>query len=190
LTLVAVTKIATINTARLALRELSFNDRQFILELLNEPTFKEFIGDKDVKNLDDAERYLRDGPIVSYRDHGYGLLHVALRNSGEPIGVCGLLQRPSLDDPDLGFALSRQHWSKGYAIEAAQAVLEWGFGVLKLKRIIALADADNGRSVRVLDNLGFRFDKNCRMPGEAEEVGLYVLESSARRHDRGSNPSE
>jgi RimJ/RimL family protein N-acetyltransferase len=96
-------------------------DAAFVVELLNDPSFLQHIGDKGVRTEADACRYLETGPLASYARHGFGLLRVGLRESGEPVGMCGLLKRDWLPDPDIGFALLPRFWRRGYALEAASA---------------------------------------------------------------------
>ena len=115
-----------LETARLKLREFSADDAAFVLRLLNEPSFIEFIGDRGVRTLTDAERYLRNGPMASYRHHGHGLLRVSLKDGDIPVGMCGLVKRDTLPAPDIGFALLPDFWGRGYVTEAAEAVLEHG----------------------------------------------------------------
>src|SRR5579863_8231406 len=98
-----------IPTERLVLRHLDLNDDAFILELLNEPAFLRFIGDKGVRTLDDARDYISKGPIDSYRRFGFGLYLVSVRSGGTPVGICGLVKRDTLDDVDVGFAFLPQH---------------------------------------------------------------------------------
>ena len=113
---------ATLQTQRLLLRRFTVDDAEFILTLLNEPSFLRYIGDKKVRNLDDARQYILNGPVASYEQNGFGLCLVELRESHTPIGMCGLLKRAELSDPDIGFALLPDFWNKGFAFEAATAV--------------------------------------------------------------------
>lgn len=165
-----------LETQRLKLAPLSFADDEFILELLNEAGFKRFIGDKGVTDLGDARNYLREGPLASYREHGFGILRVSLAATGETLGMCGLVRRPEFTDPDLGFAFLERHWSNGYARESAEAVLEYAKRSLGLERVIAMADESNAPSVRLLEKLGFVFEDVIRMPGETTEVRRYAAE--------------
>jgi len=165
-----------IRTDRLELRQFCDDDAEFILELLNEPGFQRFIGDKGIRTLEDAREYLHQGPIASYAEHGFGILRVGHAASGEALGMCGLVWRPVFDDPDLGFAFLARHWEKGYAGEAARGVLAHARGVLGLRRVIAIADDDNLASVRLLEKLGFGFEITVTMPGETTEVGRYAVE--------------
>ncbi len=121
-----------IETDRLRLRQLSDDDADFVLRLLNEPSFIENIGDRGVRTLDDARAYITNGPIASYEKHGFGLLLVELKEPGTAIGICGLLKRDVLPEPDIGYALLPEFWCKGYAHESATAVLDHARNVLGL----------------------------------------------------------
>jgi len=161
-------------TARLRLRRLSEGDAGFLVELLNEPSFLRYIGDRGVRTAEDARRYVEKGPLESYARFGFGLLRVELRDGGEPIGICGLLKRDALPDADLGFALLPRFWSKGYAFEAATVVLDHGREALALKRILAITSPDNVASIQLLEKLGFHFDRMARLSPEAPEVRLFA----------------
>jgi len=165
-----------LTTQRLTLSRLSYDDCEFIYELVNEPCFKRFIGDKGVHTRDDARGYLRDGPIGSYERHGYGLFLVCHSDDGTKLGICGLVKRDGFDDPDLGFAFLNRHWHNGYAFESSVAVLDYGRKTLGLGRIIAMADKDNRSSVQLLEKLGFTYEKMVRMAGDTADVCLFGLE--------------
>jgi RimJ/RimL family protein N-acetyltransferase len=109
-----------------------------------------------------------------YERHRIGLMLVELREGGQPVGICGLLRREGLDDPDLGFAFLPEHRGKGYAAEAASATLAHGRDELGLGRILAITSLDNHASGRVLEKLGFHFDRIVTMPGDPEELRLYA----------------
>jgi len=159
-----------IETARLNLRRLTLDDAEFILGLLNEPSFLQYIGDKGVRNLDDARNYLLSGPIASYEKFGFGLYLVQLKDGQVPIGMCGLLKRETLPDVDIGFSLLPQFWSKGYAFESASAVITHGKRSFGLERIVGLVKPGNLGSIRVLEKLGLKFEKMIRvLDGETED---------------------
>ena len=159
--------IAGIRTDRLYLSALSLDDAPFILELTNEPSFKRYLGDKGIRSADDSIAYLRDVPLRHYADHGFGLFRVSLIGQDPAVGICGLVSRSEFPAPDLGFAFLRKHWSQGYALEASRA---------GLTRVIAMADEGNVASTRLLDKLGFRFERMTRMPGETIEVRQYTFD--------------
>lgn len=167
----------TLTTPRLVLRPLRLDDAGYILELVNEPSFLEHIGDKGVRDLAGAQDYLRTGPLAMYERAGMGLLLVTLRPAGVPIGMCGLLQREGLPAPDIGFALSSEHHGRGLAHEAAAAVLEWGRAHLRLPRILAVVSRANEPSQRLLAKLGLRQAGTVRLHPDAEAVLLYETAS-------------
>lgn len=171
-----------LETQRLALSKFGENDAAFVLRLLNDPGYLRYIGDKGVRDTDDARNYIRTGPVVSYQQHGFGLYKVCLKDSGEPIGMCGLLKREALEDVDIGFAFLPEFQSLGYALEAAAAVMEQGRARFGLKRIVAITSADNTRSARLLQRLGMSFEGMVSMPGEQAELKLF----SWNEEDRNS----
>ena len=161
-------------TERLLLRLLTTDDAPFILELLNEPSFLENIGDKGVRDLDGACQYLRTGPMTSYAQNGFGLWLVQLKDVFTPIGICGLIKRDGLDDPDVGYAFLPRFWSQGYAIEAASATMVYGQETLGINRIVAITKPDNDASIRVLNKLGLTFAKMVMLPGATTESRLFI----------------
>ncbi|HSE15598.1 MAG TPA: GNAT family N-acetyltransferase [Pyrinomonadaceae bacterium] len=169
--------MTVLETGRLLLRRMTVDDAQFILTLLNEPSFLRYIGDKQVRNLEDARRYILNGPVASYERHGFGLLIVELRDSHTPIGICGLLKREELPDPDIGFALLPDFWSKGFAFEAATAVLNDARD--RLSRVLAITSLDNEASIGLLQRLGFRFDRVTKLSEQGEQLRLFSLAAGA-----------
>jgi RimJ/RimL family protein N-acetyltransferase len=149
-----------LETERLNLRRFSVDsDAPFALTLLNEPSFLQYIGDKKVRNLDDARQYLLNGPIASYEKNGFGLYAVELKESQTSIGMCGLIKREELPEPDIGFAFLPEFWKKGYAFEAAAAVMKDARETLNLDRILAIVNPDNYASMKLLERLGLRFER-------------------------------
>ena len=147
-----------LETDRLVLRRLDVDDAAFILELLNDPSFIRFIGDKGVRDLEAARNYILNGPVASYKQFGFGLYAADLKESGAPIGICGILKRDTLPHPDIGFAFLPAYWNKGYAYEASAAVLEHARKTLSIDRVLAITTPDNEASVKLLVKLGLRFD--------------------------------
>ncbi|MDQ2920333.1 MAG: GNAT family N-acetyltransferase [Acidobacteriota bacterium] len=166
--------MSVIETERLALRKLSADDAEFILELLNQPSFVKNIGDKGVRTRADAVRYIQNGPVASYERFGFGLYLVELKGSGGPIGICGLLKRESLQDVDVGFAFLPKFWSKGYAVESASAVMKHGRNVLGIGRIVAITAPDNSGSIKVLEKIGLKFERMIRLSDRESEIKLFV----------------
>jgi RimJ/RimL family protein N-acetyltransferase len=161
-------------TARLQLHRLDSGDAPFILRLLNEPSWLRNIGDKGVRTPAEAQRYIETGPVAMYARLGFGLYQVRLTNSDEPIGMCGLLKRETLEDVDLGFAFFPEFWGKGYAREAAAGVLSYARHTLGLGRILAITTPDNDPSRRLLEKLGFELERSVHLDPGSEALLLYA----------------
>jgi RimJ/RimL family protein N-acetyltransferase len=165
-----------LETPRLSLRRFVLEDAPFVVTLLNQSSFIRNIGDRGVRDVDDARRYLREGPMTMYAQHGFGLWHVSRRADGTCVGMCGLLRRDILPDVDVGYAFLPEHWGQGYAFEAASATVELGARRFGLRRIIGVVSDHNTASIRVLEKIGMRFERMHAMhPGEPE-VRLYSRE--------------
>lgn len=162
-----------IATERLVLRPMLEEDAEFILELLNEPSFIQNIGDRNVRTVDDARSYIVNGPMASYKINGFGLYLVVLKETGESIGMCGLIRRDGLEDVDIGYALLPRFWSQGYAVEAARAMKAYARDVMGLKRIVAITDSANEGSIRVLEKVGLQFEKMVRLSADDIELKLF-----------------
>ncbi|HEY8507733.1 MAG TPA: GNAT family N-acetyltransferase [Steroidobacteraceae bacterium] len=167
-----------LETPRLALRKFTPEDAPFILRLLNEPSFLHFIGDRNVRTLEDARQYLLNGPIASYEQYGFGLYLTVRKSDGVAVGMCGLLKRDALPEADIGFAFFPEFWSHGYARESASAVMEHARRVHGLTRILAIVSPDNERSIRLLHRLGMRFESTVRLSMEAPELKLFAADIS------------
>ena len=167
-----------LETDRLVLRKLAIEDAESILQLLNDPSFLRFIGDKGVRTLADARKYILEGPRRSYEQFGFGLYLTELKETQVPIGICGLLKRETLDDVDVGFAFLPQFRLQGYAFESASAVLAFGREVVGLNRIVAITNPDNAGSIRVLEKLGLKFERMIKLSEDAPEIKLFGWETS------------
>lgn len=164
-----------LETKRLILRELNTRDAAFILTLLNTPTWLKFIGDRGVKNLDDAEKYILNGPVKSYTENGFGLYIVQLKNGGIPIGMCGLIKRDFLEDPDIGFALLPEFEGKGYGYESSSAVLSYAQKELGMKKIAAITVKENTNSIHLLEKIGLHEEGTVVYPATREELMLFTV---------------
>ena len=163
-----------LDTQRLVLRRLEPADAGFILEITNDPDWLRHIGDRGIRSLDDARRYITEGPRAMYERHGFGLYLVEQRDGGTPIGLCGLIKRDWLDDVDIGFAFLPAFRGRGFALEAAAATLEFGRTTLGLHRIAAIVSPGNADSLRLLGRLGMRLERMVLPPNETSPLCLYV----------------
>jgi len=164
-----------LETDRLVLCWLERSDASFVLALVNDPSWLRYIGDKGVKSVGDAERYIENGPAAMFSRFGHGLNRVELKSDGRPIGICGLIKRETMDDVDLGFALLPEFRGAGYAYEAAAATVAHGRSVLGFSRIVAIVSPDNEASCRLLERLGFRLERMVQLGVDREELKLYAV---------------
>lgn len=154
-----------LETERLTIRHVVTADAAFIVELVNEPAYIANIADQGVRSVDDARTYIAERLTASYERYGFGLFGVALRDSAELIGVCGLIKRKTLGDVDIGYAFLERCWGNGFAVEAAAAVLAYGRDVIGLKRIIAITAPDNVASANLLRKIGLHYEKTYQLTG-------------------------
>ncbi|MDN3640462.1 GNAT family N-acetyltransferase [Simiduia curdlanivorans] len=152
-----------IHTARLRLEPLDLKHDELIVAVFNDPDFLNFVGDKGIRTLAQAQQYLRDGPMAERQQSGIVNYAVIAAHSGEAIGMCGLLQRPYLPEPDLGYGFLPSARGQGYAYEAASAVL----ASLKAPGTLwAMVNPANAASLALLHKLGFvpYGDDNIALP--------------------------
>ena len=164
-----------VETERLLIRELIESDADFVNQLLNTPSFIQYIGDRGVRTDDDARAFIRERYQKSYEDHGYGLYAVELRDTGAPIGMCGFVRREMLDGPDLGFAFLPEFEGQGYGTESANAMLTFGHAVLNFERVFAITSLDNAASIKLLEKIGFSLE-GMITPHEGEDLNLFSLD--------------
>ena len=166
----------TIETDRLVIRKLELGDAGFMLDLLNQPSFIQFIGDRGVKTLDDARAYIEERALTGYEKNGFGPFAVELKGGPEVIGIVSLLDRDELDDVDVGFAFLPDFWRRGYAFEASMAVMEFAFEDLRLQRIIAVTQTDNIGSIKTLEKMGLAHEGEVRLDDDEHDLLLYAIE--------------
>ncbi|HEY0545135.1 MAG TPA: GNAT family N-acetyltransferase [Pyrinomonadaceae bacterium] len=168
--------LKVIETDRLILRWLSTDDAAFLLELMTDPSWLQFIGNKSVQTIEDARNSILNKHVEMYKRLGFGLYLTELKAEGVPIGICGLIKRDTLEDVDLGFAFLPKFRGKGYAYEAASATMEYGKNVLGLNRIVAITTEDNDASIKLLEKLGFQFEKLVEMSTDEKELMLFAIQ--------------
>lgn len=162
-----------LETERLLLREFTWDDTAFIIELVNSPGWLKFIGDRNIKTEEQAQAYLDNGPLKSYREHGFGLWMVEKKDDKSKMGMCGLLKRDTLEHPDLGFAFLPEFTGKGYAFEIANATMTYACNTLKLPIIAAIVVPENAKSINLLEKIGMKLIQRMHLPHTPEELLLY-----------------
>ena len=168
-----------LETPELLLSELTEEDAALMLAVLNDPDFLRNVGDRGVRTTDDARRYIIDGPMAMYRRYGFGMYKVELKD-GTAVGLCGLVKRDGLDDVDIGFAFLPDYRGKGYALEAAQAVLQDARKRVNLTRIVAITLPDNLPSVRLLEKIGLQAERRITLPNDSAELLLMAWEAEPK----------
>lgn len=169
---------SSFETDRLLIKPTSTEDASFILELLNSPKWIEHIGDRNVRNMEAAENYIKEKMLPQLERLGYSNNTIILKETGEKIGVCGLYDREGLEGVDIGFAFLPQFEKKGYAYESAEKLIEAAFTIFEIHKISAITTHQNVDSQNLLIKLGFTHIQNIFLPDDPEELRLYVLENS------------
>lgn len=164
-----------LETERLLLREATPEDAAFALAIYTSPGFIEFVGDRGLRTVEDGRTYLEERVIASYRDHGFGLYVVELKASRDAVGICGLVSRPGLPAPDIGFTFLPEHMRMGYGYESAAAVLDYARRTLGMPKILAITDPRNEKSIGLLTKLGMAFDGQTTLAGNDQPVNQYSI---------------
>ena len=154
-----------LETDRLALREATEGDAAFVLELLNERGFIENIADRGVRSLDQARAYIAERIVASYEVNGFGMWLTWEKDTSQPVGLAGLVKRDGLDDPDIGYAFVERSWGRGFAQEAAAAVLRHARETLGIEKLAAITTPGNKASMAVLEKIGMKFERLIQLPG-------------------------
>jgi RimJ/RimL family protein N-acetyltransferase len=165
--------VKILETERLILRQIVESDAEFIIDLVNQPSFIKYIGDRNVKTLENAREFIESRYRKSYVENGFGLWAVELKENLMPIGICGFVRRDSLPDADIGFAFLPQFEKKGFAFESASAVMKYGREKLNLSKVLAITTQDNHSSIKLLEKLGFGFERLIKLPHDAEKLKLF-----------------
>ena len=167
-----------IETERLTLRWMTVEDAEMVLELVNDPDWLRYIGDRGVRTLADAQAYILTGTVAMYNRLGFGLYLAERKPDGAPMGICGLIKRDFLADVDLGFAFLPAFRAQGYAYESAAAVMEYARDTLGMHRLLAITSLDNERSGRLLERLGFRLEGVIPVPPDGRDARLFGIDFS------------
>lgn len=162
-------------TNRLLLSKITVDDAPFILELMNSPHWIKYIGDRNVRTVEDAENYLKNRTLKSYDTHGFGFYKIQVKAENlKPIGTCGLVKREELDDVDIGFSLLPDYEGKGYGFEASNEILKLAKNKFKLKKISAITLPSNVNSIKLLEKLGLSYEKKVKPFEDDEELLLFA----------------
>ena len=167
--------MSLMETDRLQLRAVSVDDHALMLAVWNDPAFIRNVADRGIRTEQEARDAIVGGASKLFADYGYGPYSMSLKTDGAMIGICGLFRRDNLDDPDIGFAVLPDYCGKGYAGEAAEAVVSYARGTLGLDVLTAIVSPDNAPSIGLIKKLGLTFERMITMPGDTEAISLYSM---------------
>ena len=166
----------TYETERLILKPTDKEDGEFIFKIMNTPKYYKYIGDRNIRTLEDAENYITQKMMPQYEKMGFGNFTVTLKSDGSKIGFCGIYARPSLETPDIGFAFFEEYEGKGYAYEASSLLKQLAKDEFGLKKLSGITVEYNHSSRKLLEKLGLKFQKKFFMEGDPEELMYYETE--------------
>ena len=169
----------SIETERLLLKLVSVDDTAFIYELYNSPRFIEFIGDRNIRNKDDARDYIINRFLPQIERLGYGNYIIVRKDDGQKIGSVGIFERDGLDVNDIGFSFLPEFEGKGFGFEAASALMEIAFKEFGVKKLSAITTDANISSQKLIEKLGLRFQKTVQHPDDDVEVLYYEIEKDS-----------
>ena len=162
-----------LETSRLSLHEFEISDAPFLLEIMNQPDYHRYIGDRGLRTVADAETYIKEKIITEYEKRGFGFWLVRLKDGMSPVGFAGIIVRDELDEPDVGYAIHEIFAGNGYAEEATRGILRYIAEFLHIPVICAIADPDNKASINVLMKCGFHFDRKALVFSDEAELNIY-----------------
>ena len=166
-------ELNTVETERLTLKAISEADADLIFKLYNKPKFIEFIGDRNIGSTEDARKYIIARFLPQAQQLGFGNYVIFRKSDHEKLGAVGIFERDGLDVYDIGFSLLPEFENKGYAFEAAKALLDAAFSKLGIHRISAVTSHNNFSSQKQIEKLGLKYIKTVRLPNDTEELRYY-----------------
>ena len=162
-----------IETERLRLRPVTVDDTELMLAIWNDPAFIRNVSDRGIRTVEQARDAIESGAQKLFEDYGYGPYCMSLKSDGTMIGICGLFKRDNLEDPDIGFGVLPDYCGKGYAGEAAAAVVNFARNELGITTLTAIVSPTNAPSIGLIKKLGLTFDQMITMPGDDDAICLY-----------------
>lgn len=166
-------KSSILETERLILQPVKMEDAEFILELYNSPNFIKFIGDRNLRTVEDAETYIKEKFLPHVEKHGFGSYVIITKSDTKKIGNVGIYVRDGLDAPDIGFSFLPEFERKGYGFEASKKLMEIAFSEFGLKKISAITTKENIASQKLIEKLGLKFQSIVQLPDDPEDLLYY-----------------
>jgi ribosomal-protein-alanine N-acetyltransferase len=176
---------APLETERLRLRPVVADDLDHFAALYRDPDVMRFIGTRGPLTREQTRERL-DFMLDHWRQHGFGMWSLWRKADGAFVGRCGMRYLEESPEVELGYTLARPFWGQGFATEASRAVVRYAFDVLKLDRLVAVADPANTASVNVMKKIGMAFERTGQFYGS--ECVLYAM--GTRRPLRPVRPDD
>ena len=162
-------------TERLLLSKFTINDAAFFMELVNTPNWIKYIGERNIKTIEQAEEAIKNGHLKSYDTFGFGFYTLQLKaEQNKTIGTCGLIKRDTLDNADIGFAMLPEYESKGFGFESSIAVLKLAKEEFQLKKVLAITLPTNENSIKLIEKIGLSYEKKVKPFEDDEELLLFA----------------
>jgi RimJ/RimL family protein N-acetyltransferase len=153
-----------IETGRLLLRTFTMNDIELVYDLNSDSNVTRYTGDL-ISSREQAQEILEKVILPQYALYNHGRWAVHTKNDLDFIGWCGLKYRFERNEVDLGYRFKTTSWGKGFATEAANATLQYGFSKLNIQKIVGRAVPENSGSWRVLEKIGMQFTREELVDG-------------------------
>jgi len=170
-----IEQLVIAKTSRLIIRPLRISDSEMVLSLFNEADVINYIGDRGIKNIADAQHYILSGPLAMQMKLGFSLYCCQLIDSDETIGLSGLIKRDGIDEVEVGFAILSKYYRQGFAKESINAVIDYAKSTLDLKVLQAITNPENDASIKLLENFGFNYKSKIVLPTTDNEINLFEL---------------
>jgi [ribosomal protein S5]-alanine N-acetyltransferase len=164
-----------LDTDRLRLSPVTVDDTELMLAVWNDPAFIRNVADRGIRTVEQAREAIEDGVQKLFENHGFGPCSMSLKSDGTQLGICGLFKRENLDAPDIGFSVLPAHCGKGFAGEAAAAVVSYAQSELGISALTAIVSPTNVPSIGLIEKLGLKFERMITMPGDDDATSLYRM---------------
>lgn len=162
-------------TNRLIISKFTLKDANFFLKLVNTPNWLKYIGDRNIKTVEEAKKSIEEGHFKSYKNNGFGFYKVLLKEeNNKTIGTCGLIKRDALENVDIGFAFLPEYEKKGFGYEASIEIIKLAKVQFGIKKLVAITNADNINSIKLLEKLGLTYEKKVKPFDDDKELLLFA----------------
>jgi [ribosomal protein S5]-alanine N-acetyltransferase len=168
-------KYKTFETERLVLSPTSEGDAEFVFSLFNTPKWLKYIGDRNIRSVEDAKEYIKNKMLPQLERLGFANYTLIRKSDQKKIGICGLYDREGIEGYDIGFAFLPDFEGNGYGFESANKLKQVAFHEFGIHEIVAITTKDNITSQKLLEKLELRLTGFIKLPNDDEELLLYKI---------------